>query len=291
MYMPYPTNPHLPRLRMQAVLLVRSGWSTRKVARYTGFNQSTIVRWVRRAPRDGRSSIVTQSPRPHHHPHKLPQEIIAAIITQRRKHRRCAEVVHEELIQQGVLVSLSSVKRTLARHGLLRERSPWKRLHRSDPRPAVVLPGDLVQLDTIHVVPRTFPRFYVYTLLDVCSRWAFAAVSLRINTHRSLRFVRQAQEAAPFLFTTLQSDWGPEFSTTFTERIGVSHRHSRVRTPNDNGHLERFNRTIQEECLTDQPPVPAAYQRAIDRYLPYYNGKRLHLGIDLKTPLQVMRSY
>src|SRR3989344_9020241 len=53
--MPYTTNPHLPRLRMEAAQLVlRQGWSTRQVARYTGFDQSTVVRWVAKARRTTR---------------------------------------------------------------------------------------------------------------------------------------------------------------------------------------------------------------------------------------------
>jgi len=40
MHMPYITNPHLPRLRMEAAKLVlEKDWSTRQTARYTGFNQ------------------------------------------------------------------------------------------------------------------------------------------------------------------------------------------------------------------------------------------------------------
>lgn len=291
MAMPYTINPNLPRVRMHAAQLVRLGWSTRKVARYLGYNQSTIVRWVNRTGPQRWGAIETKSSRPHHHPHELPQEIVDAIVAQRLKRRRCAEVVHEELLQQGVAVSLSSVKRVLKRHYLLRERSPWKRLHHSDPRPIVENPGDLVQVDTSHFVPRSYPRFYVYALLDVCSRWAYAAVSLRINTHRSSLFVKRATIHAPFSLRMLQTDHGSEFSTTFTQRVGVAHRHSRVRKPNDNAHVERFIRTLQEECLNKQPPFPAAYQRALDRYLPYYNGERLHLGINLKTPVQVMRSY
>jgi len=44
MYMAYTTNPNLPRVRMDAVRLVRSGWSTRKVARHLGFNQASYER-------------------------------------------------------------------------------------------------------------------------------------------------------------------------------------------------------------------------------------------------------
>lgn len=291
MYMPYTTNPHLPKLRMQAVLLVRRGWSTRKVARHTGFNQSTIVRWVRRAPRDGRETIITRSSRPPHHPDALSRNLIEQIRAKRLAHHRCAEVVHQELRNDCIIVSLSSVKRTLAREGLLRKRSPWKRLHQSPARPNAEKPGDLVELDTIHVWPRGGERFYVYTLIDVVSRWAYAKTVMRINTHQSLRFLREAQERAPFSFQTLQSDHGSEFSTHFSERSRLRHRHSRVRQPNDNGHLERFNRTLQEECLRTVLPDVWHYQQALRCYLPYYNTERLHLGLNLKTPLQVMPSY
>jgi len=290
MYMPYSKNPQLPKVRMQAVNLVHQGWSTRKVARYFGFGSGTVSKWMQRDRYHGLRPIPTRSARPHHHPNALPQEIVEAIIAQRKKHRRCAEVIHEELWQQGVLVSLSSVKRTLERHYLLRERSPWKRLHRSDPRPCVEKPGDLVQLDTVHIL---IGELYVYTLLDVSSRWAWAHPSARINTHRSLRFVQHAAQHAPFSFTMLQSDHGPEFSTWFTEHVrqrGSAHRHSRVRKPNDNAHLERFNRTIQDECLRRIPATLRAHQREIPLYLRYYNEERLHLGLHLKTPLECVQA-
>ena len=41
---------------------------------------------------------------------------MAAIVAERLKHTRCAEVVHDSLREQGITVSLSSVKRTLMRH-------------------------------------------------------------------------------------------------------------------------------------------------------------------------------
>lgn len=87
----------------------------------------------------------------------------------------------------------------------------------------------------------------------------------------------------------LQSDHGSEFSMWFTEHIkkqGVAHRHSRVRKPSDNGHIERFNRTLQDECLRGLPRTIGAYKRALPEYIHYYNAERLHLGLNLKTPLE-----
>jgi transposase InsO family protein len=275
---------------MKAVVLVRKGWSIRKAARYFGFSHGALLNWIKKAPRDGRSVIPTRSSAPKSHPNRLTQQMVDAIVGQRKKHSRCAKVVHRELQNQGIIVSLSSVERTLKRRGLIKRRSPWKRWHLSGERPEAVLPGDLVQIDTIHFVING-KRFYVYTIIDIASRWAYAKVSMRINTYQSLKFVREAQGVAGFAFKMIQSDNGPEFSTWFTEHIGkanIQHRHSRVRKSNDNAHIERFNRTLQEECLDKLPNNVLAINCELEKYLRYYNEKRLHMGIYLQVPNQLI---
>ena len=237
-----------------------------------------------------KNNVPTESSRPHHHPRALTGETIAAILRCRKKHRRCSEVIHHLLKQEGIEVSLSSVKRTLKRHGLLRSRSPWQKTCVSPKRPIAACPGDLVQVDTIHIHAITGERFYLYTLLDVHSRWAYAEVSTRISTRRSLAFLKKARAAAPFQFKMLQSDHGSEFSKFFRLHAGM-HRFSRIRRPNDNGHLERFNRTIQEECLRPVREDFQTYKRAVRRYLPFYNDERPHLALNFLTPSQVLRSY
>ena len=292
--MSYTKNPYLPRLRKKTVDLVLSGWSVRRAARYIGVEPSTVSRWVRKVGLKNIRTIPTLSSRPNHHPKALSPDIVQRIVDIRMDRGRCAEVVHEQMRQEGYSVSISSVKRTLDRYGLIRKRSPWKRYHASMERPYVAYPGDLVQVDTIHIGPHRPGRLYVYTLLDVLSRWAWAEVVLRITTHRSLGFVWEAQKQAQFNFRTLQSDHGSEFSTYFTQNIqvkGLAHRHSRVRQPNDNAHLERFNRTLQEECLNKISQSLKSYQKEIPEYIRYYNNERLHLGLGLKTPQQVLRSY
>lgn len=119
--MPYTTNKNMPRIRRDAADLVRRGWSTRKVARHFGFSQSVIVKWFAKLKKIGFHPIPTKSSRPKHHPKQLSDDLVWKIFQQRIKNRRCAEVVHQELINQGIRVSLSSVKRTLDRHGLLKK--------------------------------------------------------------------------------------------------------------------------------------------------------------------------
>lgn len=291
MYMPYTTNPHLPRVRRDAVRLVcYRGWSIRKVARHIGVEPSTISRWVKLDPTGGWRFIPTLSSRPHHHPHELSQEIISRILSMRSERNQCAEILHHRLITDGYTVSLSSVKRVLRRFHCSRY-SRWKKWHQYPDRPLAEKPGLLVEIDTIHDGPHE-DRLYVYTMLDVCSRFAHALPTERINTHSSLKFVRTA--LFPFPVTTIQSDHGPEFSKWFTKMVtvdGITHRHSRVRQPNDNAHLERFNRTLQDECLSRTPRSLKAYRKEIPEYLHYYNNERPHMGLNFKTPTEVLRSY
>ncbi len=287
--MPYTTNPHWPRLRAEAVRMVeKEGKSLRAVARHYGVEASTVMRWVRKSPEGGSSSIPTALSRPKSHPRQLSKELVERICEVRKRRGRCAEVVHQTLVNEGVKVSLSSVKRTLDRQGLTQKRSPWKRFHLSGERPPAASPGDLVETDTIHLMKGAKERMYVYTLIDVCSRWTYAWATERLSVRKSLLFLRKAQGKASFPFRTLQSDHGPEFSQNFTERVGVAHRHSRVRKPNDNAHVERFNRTLQEECLDLLPRKAGAINRKLPKYLKYYNEERLHLGLGLKTPVQVL---
>lgn len=286
--MAYTKNPYLPRVRQEAADLVKRGWSTRKVGRRFGVGSSTVSKWMKKAKTYGYRPIPTLSSKPKRSPRALPETIVWKIFHQRMQSRRCAEVVHKELANQGVVVSLSSVKRTLDRSGLLKKHSPWKRYHAPTERPSASRPGDLVEVDTIHILLPDNTRIYVFTLIDVYSRWAYARAYGRANCHSARAFVRGARRCASFSFQTIQSDHGSEFSSNFTDRVGIAHRHSRVRKPNDNAHLERFNRTLQEECLDLIPKNVREINHALKKYLPYYNEKRLHLGISLRTPRELL---
>ena len=287
--MAYTTNPHLPRIRKEAAqLLIRKGWSTRKVARHFGFNQSTIVRWFKKSKKYGYHNIPTLSSRPKHHPKELKKDVVKKIIELRLKTKRTSEVVHQMLKQEGVEVSLNSVRRTIDRHGLMKKRSPWKRYHPHVDRPYPLKPGDLVQMDTIHRMIGKKRRLYVFVIIDVYSRWVYAKAFAKMNAATSIKFLKQAELRSAFAFQMLQSDHGPEFGKWFVEHIKKNHRYTRIGKPNDNAHIERFNRTVQEECLDKIPTNVRSINCALKKYLQYYNHERLHLGINLKSPMQLI---
>jgi transposase InsO family protein len=293
MYMAYTTNPHLPKVRMESVRLVKyRHWSMRKVARHIGVDVSTISRWCAHPCGTGWMQIPTKSSRPHHHPDEISKELENTVIKYRLEHNRCAKVIHHLLEKDDFDISLSTVERVFRRRGLVQH--PYNRSpHQYPPRPLPENPGILVEIDTIVDGPYT-ECLYIYTLLDVYSRFAFALPSESKNTIESIKFLREAIKFVPFQMQTIQSDHGSEFSRRFTERLlyqGLSHRHSRIRTPNDNGHLERFNRTIQEECINKIPRNINRYRKEITEYLEYYNNKRPHMGLNMKTPKEMLQSY
>ena len=291
MAMSYSKNPNLPKVRMQAVKMVWQGHSTREVARHFGYSQSAVVKWCRKIPEhtyDFRSVIPTESSRPHHHPSELSEEVVKQILEYRERTKRGADFIHFLLIRDGVTVSLSSVKRTLSRHGLTKY-SKWKKWHQSTPRPLPELPGLLVEADTIHVGRKDGSQLYIYTLIDVCSRWTYALPAERISANGGAVFVKAASSTAPFSFKTVQTDHGPEFSKWFTKKLDekdIEHRHTRVRRPNDNAHIERFNRTIQEECIMRLPHNLKVWSSEIPDYIRYYNTDRPHQGLDWLTPVE-----
>ncbi len=76
---------------------------------------------------------------------------------------------------------------------------------------------------------------------------------------------------------------------------GIAHWHTYPNTPKMNAHVERFNRTIQEEfvdfhedlLLTDT----MAFNDKLFDYLTWYNLYRPHHALQLQSPMQVICNY
>lgn len=98
-----------------------------------------------------------------------------------------------------------------------------------------------------------------------------------------------------FHFKMVQADNGLEFSRHFEQTLaqyGIVTRHSRLGRPNDNAHIERFNRTLQDECTSrtlSYQTNTQAIQARLTSYLDYYNHHRVHLGIQMQTPAEMLQ--
>ena len=316
--MAYSTNPNLPKARALGLqLLVRDGLAVQVVAHKCGVHRSTIWRWKQKwdkqnkhvqlenENRPGRKPgsvfrqaaltwrIPTDSSRPHACPHAVSDAVVNRVLELRRTLKRCAEVVWHHLVhREGVRISLSSVRRILRRFHVMHGRKP--RLRRDNPiRPLVTAPGELVETDTVHYIcPLTRKRRYIYTVIDLYTRMTYAEIHDRIGPGIAAHAILKAQARFGFVFRMVQADNGPEFSRYFEQalaRKSVATRHSRLHRPNDNAHIERFNRTIQEECLgrtLTHKVTNKQVQARLTAYLDFYNTERVHLGLQFRTPLE-----
>lgn len=296
--MSYSNNPLLPKARVWAInSVLREGLSITVAARKAGIHRVTLWRWLRRWQElryDIRNKYLpTYSSRPHQPARCLPQFVIDRITYWRQTTGRCAVIVHAYCTQEGTRVSLASVKRVLKRLDLLRPVSKWKRYRPHLPRPQADAPGSLVQTDTVHLyAPWNKRRVYLYTLIDVYSRWAYVEYHDHISQKLSYEFLKRGQAYAGFRFCTVQADNGPEFGAWLKDMLAskdITLRHSRVRKPNDNAHIERFNRTIQEEGLRYRFPNEATIHHELFEYLDYYNDHRLHLSLQCQTPASMLQ--
>lgn len=284
----YVSNPFVPKVRRLAVNDVLSGrLNQNKAAVKYGVVKSTISKWMKRAPVHNVEYIQTQSSRPHHHPHELSPEIVAKIVETRKQLKRCAQVIHAQLVKEEMQVSLSSVKRVFKRYGLTKRRRAVYTL--SVPNRLPSTPGSLVQADTIHFMNSNDRRFYIYAVIDTCTRLTYAEYHPRLSVATSYQVITNASREFGFSFRVVQTDHGSEFSQSLyfaLQRQNIPLKHSRVRRPNDNAFIERFNRTLQEECFNGRTPNQQTISRKLQDYLVYYNKERLHLSLNCQTPIE-----
>jgi transposase InsO family protein len=293
--MSYTSSPFAAKARyLAAQLVVKKGMKRSQAARMYGVHRATIGKWVKRFPK-GRHNfhndyfISTLPSIPKHHPNQTPRKIVEEIVSLRKNLGRCAPVIRAHLILKGYKVSVRTVGRILKKEGLTRRKRQARFFKSLYPRPKASAPGSLVEMDTIHFVRVDGSRFYIFSLIDVYSRLGYAEYHTSLRQATSSKVIENAQRYFGFNFSMVQTDHGPEFRGYLTNILGnkdIKLRHSRVRKPNDNAHIERFNRTIQEECFRGISFKEETIKEDFKRYLDYYNNFRLHLALDLKTPTQ-----
>lgn len=152
-------------------------------------------------------------------------------------------------------------------------------------------PGDLIQMDTIAIFTSGLKR-YIFTALDVNTRFAFAYAYKSSSSANGSDFLDKFFKVAPFVIRRVQTDNGGEFAKYFEQACqekGLVHFFNYPRHPEANGHLERFNRTIQDQFVnwyTDELDEPELFNEKLMKYLIWYNGEKPHRGIGNLPPLR-----
>ena len=173
---------------------------------------------------------------------------------------------------------------------LVRELKPQKKkLRRKGFLPH--LPGDLIQMDTVAIFTAGLKR-YIFTAIDVRTRFAFAYAYKANSSANGSDFIGKFLKVAPFVTRRVQTDNGGEFAKhfdDFCQKNGLIHFFNYPRHPESNGFLERFNRTVQEQCVNlyiDDLDEPDNFNRKLMDYLIWYNTQKPHRGIGKVPPMR-----
>jgi putative transposase len=152
-------------------------------------------------------------------------------------------------------------------------------------------PGDLVEMDTVAIFAANLRR-YIFTAIDIKTRFAFAYAYKSNSSANGEDFLRKFSRVAPFAVSHVQTDNGSEFLKHFNQCCADSqliHFFNYPHHPQSNGHLERFNRTIQEQFADhhiDSLDDLDEFNRELMDYLIWYNTEKPHRGIGKLTPLR-----
>lgn len=134
------------------------------------------------------------------------------------------------------------------------------------------------------------------TVMDIVTKVAYAK---RVKTGSAIHTIEvlKAFEARYHLpIHTVQTDNGSEFLGDFNEYLesrGINHLFIYPRCPRVNGAIERFNRTIQEECVerSDWQFDVFKGDEQLVNYLSWYNTQRPHAALNYLTPQKYAAQY
>ena len=143
-------------------------------------------------------------------------------------------------------------------------------------------------------------RRYVITFEDIHSRFSFAWATKSHASKAAEEFFELCLKVFPcsFNFLYVLTDNGSEFKKHFSERLKelhLTHYHTYPRTPQMNAHLERFNRSIQEEFIDFKQYLllnSDEFNQELIDYLIFYNIERVHCAFQNKlSPIQFIMNW
>lgn len=287
-----------PRLIIEAL---NKGASVPDTTSQFGIHRSTVYRWVKKA-RGARGKLSGQGLRRKSTKPKTihfalsPQEKTLAI-TKRKERNTMAEKIVKKL---NLSVHPSTLHRLFLKHGLVRKYGYHRRsrfqntihMHLGNTNSIGYL-----QFDVKYITPQLSGLPYTcfeYAVIDIFSRYKEAVILNHLDQDGSMAAILEILPKLPFKPLFIQTDNGLEFQERFHKMctdMNLRHHSIHKQTPNENALIERSFRTDEEEFFFWLDKAPQNYDELRNwfaTWLHEYNYERPHLGINLKTPYEVV---
>ena len=203
-------------------------------------------------------------------------------------------------------VSRSGLNRCLRRHGVgnLREMT---RTNEGKPKYQRFkdYPIGYVHIDIKYLpqMPDENKRKYLFVAIDRATRMVCVQLRESKAAKDASEFLKFVTERFPFKIKKVLTDNGKEFTNKvfgnnaynktheFDElciSLGIEHRLTKVRRPQTNGMVERFNGRIADILRTHHFQSGKELEHTLMRYVELYNNHLPQANLDCRTPCQVM---
>src|SRR5579863_7462049 len=237
----------LMRLHQEGVSFSVLSWKT-------GIRREVLSRWWKRYKEQERVGLEPHSRRPRRTPGQLRGGIDRQVLQLRNRGWGPIRIA------LALGIGHSSVHRILLRQGRNRLREPASRIFR---RYEKSRPGELLHLDLKYLYrwPNS-SREYAYAGVDDFSREAVASVRPDRSSRDAAAFLEEVVTTLPYRIEAVMTDNDLIFSmrrahysqrqTRFQQccrSLGIDHLLTSPHRPQTNGKVERFFRTLDEECL------------------------------------------
>ena len=271
--------------------IARSAEPTGLLAHRYGVSTETIRKWRKRGPAD----CLDHSARPHHLPWKATEEERAVVCALRQATNFALDDLTFVVTHFLPHLNRDSIWRILRAEGLSRRPPPAaERSKRGQ--------GHFKEYDLgfVHIDIKHLPKLqtangerrkrYLYVAIDRCSRSVHLAVKDDETEQSAIAFLREAAAAFPFRLTHVLTDNGSCFTPRFARAcadLGAEYRHTRPRSPQTNGMVERFNGRVGSEVLGITIWSHRDLERLLRGFNAAYNARRQRV-LGGRTPDQVV---
>jgi putative transposase len=276
----------------------RSGWPARRTLAALGVAPRSYYRWLKE---EARAKDRPAEPSPPVSPYEALSEEKKAVIAYARKH---PEPRHRELAWRMVdedvaFLSPSTVYRVLKGANLV---GPWRRRARrvKAEEEKATRPDQRWSTDLMHV--QVGARVYYFVaFLDDYSRYivhhelllGMDGLTVSLAAQKAIETLPRGADGRPTATPEIRSDNGgcyvaKEFRAVLQEN-GLGHHRIRPHCPEENGLMERANRTIREGLDGEDLADLLTAGRVIGRVVRRYNEERLHSALGYLPPREFYR--
>src|SRR4051812_38861619 len=280
-----------PVFRAKLMALHQQGVPFTTLSTEFGVAREVLGRWWQRYQAADLPGLRPRSRRPHRSPEQLSGASEARILQLRARRLSAARIGYE------LGLGHSTVHRVLERHGLNRLPQPARTKPR---RYEKQRPGELLHLDLKYLPAlRNARHDFEFAAVDDFSREAVVAIHTDQTSVTAAAFLEHVLATLPYRVEAVLTDNAFAFTMrhafhatrqTRFQQVCAAHqiRHYLLRpyAPQSNGKVERFFRTVNDECLHIHPLFTfAARSQAVDEFVWYYNHQRPHQSLGGMTPI------